>query len=249
MEAKKYVDSAIESGRNDLNILCQHLWISYFKYPIDSMSLYWDNRYGEIRKYFFECPWHKVYSFIEFVANNFPAESPNEKINDDFMNYSNLILEVEMSAYRFVGGIITQITSPEEISTVEEALKTDFFKPVNQHLETALKYLSDRKSPDYRNSIKESISAVEAICRYITNSPNVSLNDALVKIKKQDKIKIHPALEDAFKKLYGYTSDEKGIRHSLFELPDVEFEEAKFMLVSCSAFINYLISKSSKRKK
>jgi len=44
--------------------------------------------------------------------------------------------------------------------------------------------------------------------------------------------------------LYGYTSDSGGIRHALSD-EDVTptFEDAKFMLVSCSAFINYLKAK------
>lgn len=54
-------------------------------------------------------------------------------------------------------------------------------------------------------------------------------------------VNIHPSLKAAFLKLFGYTSDAKGIRHA----GDIggassTFEEAKFMLVSCSAFVNYL---------
>ena len=55
---------------------------------------------------------------------------------------------------------------------------------------------------------------------------------------------IPPTLEEAFNKLYGYTSNEGGIRHALSEgdTPPT-FDDAKYMLVSCSAFVNYLISK------
>ncbi|GAI53088.1 unnamed protein product, partial [marine sediment metagenome] len=60
------------------------------------------------------------------------------------------------------------------------------------------------------------------------------------------KIDLHPALEKAFDSLYGYTSDEGGIRHALMGVPDLDFEDAKFMLVSCAAFINYLKLKSLK---
>ena len=50
---------------------------------------------------------------------------------------------------------------------------------------------------------------------------------------------MHQALEGAFSKLYRYTSDESGIRHALMEGGrEVTFDEAKFMLVTCSAFIN-----------
>ena len=64
--------------------------------------------------------------------------------------------------------------------------------------------------------------------------------------KIKGRIKIHSALERGFKQIYGYTSDSDGIRHGLMEEPTCDFEDAKFMLVSCSAFINYLIAKSLK---
>jgi len=67
------------------------------------------------------------------------------------MDVCNSILE-EVSGYHFVEGKITQITSEEEISEIEEALEIPL-KPVRTHLENALKLFSDRKSPDYRNSI------------------------------------------------------------------------------------------------
>ena len=43
-------------------------------------------------------------------------------------------------------------------------------------------------------------------------------------------------------KLYGYTSDESGIRHAgRIDGKGTTFAEAKFMLIACSAFVNYLI--------
>jgi hypothetical protein len=46
--------------------------------------------------------------------------------------------------------------------------------------------------------------------------------------------------------MYGYTSDAEGIRHALMDEPTLESEDAKFMLVSCSAFVNYLRSKAAR---
>ena len=44
--------------------------------------------------------------------------------------------------------------------------------------------------------------------------------------------------------LYEWTNKEDGIRHGhTGEELKTSFDEAKYMLVSCSAFINYLISK------
>ncbi len=63
-----------------------------------------------------------------------------------------------------------------------------------------------------------------------------TLGDALKLLKD----KIHPAMKSAFEKLYGYTSDANGIRHSNGLERKFTFEEAKYMLISCSAFVNYL---------
>ncbi len=224
----------------DMCIWIKLLWLNFFKLPVDTLSEIWVHLLEKIRKYYFACKWNKVYDFIEFIARNYP----NTSINKEFMNSCNFYLEKELSAYRFVGGILTTITSEEEITEIEEALGADFLKPVHTHLKTALSLFSDRKSPDYRNSIKESISAVEAISRLITKKPKATLGDALKKI--ESKVDIHVALKKAFNKLYGYTSDEQGIRHSLLDESNLDFEDAKFMLVACSAFINYLILKSSK---
>ena len=219
----------------------EKLWDNYFKAPIDTISDYWNRIYEAIRSYFFECEWFNVYDFLEFLVNNFP----DKDLNDKFIEKCNRVLEEEMSAYRFVGKQITEITSKEEIAEIEEALESPF-KTVNIHLQNALNLMSDRKSPDYRNSIKESISAVEAICRIIVKDDKATLGQALKKIDKE--ISLHPALIEAFKKLYGYTSSAEGIRHALLEDEEItlSFEDAKFMLVSCSAFINYLISKARK---
>jgi len=37
-----------------------------------------------------------------------------------------------------------------------------------------------------------------------------------------------------------------GIRHALVDGSNYDSEDAKFMLISCSAFINYLVVKASK---
>lgn len=235
-------DSRKISG--DDRVLFTRIWHNYFKRPVDALSFIWHNDYMQVRKYFIDCPWNNVYDFIEFVANNSPIKETSEK----FKATCNQILEEELSAYRFVGNQIAQITSEEEISEMEEALESPF-DTVNTHLRNALRLMSDRKTPDYRNSIKESISAVEAICRTIVEDEKSTLGQALGVIEKKGKIELHPALKRAFESLYGYTSSAEGIRHALLEEKNgSSFEDAKFMMVSCSAFINYLIAKVAKTK-
>ena len=223
----------------NMDILLKKIWLNYFKYPIDTLSDRWVSTHNQIKQYFFKCQWYEVYDFIEYIAN----ESAIYAENEEFINFCNLILEREVSAYRFVDLKITQITSETEIAEIEEALEQEnYLKPVATHLEQALNLLADRKLPNYKNSIKESISAVEAICQLIAGKDKITLGQALGEI--ENKVRLHPALKKAFISLYGYTSDAEGIRHALLEESNLKFEDAKFILVSCSAFVNYLKSKA-----
>ena len=70
-------------------------------------------------------------------------------------------------AYRIVNKEIVEITSEEEIKEIETTLSTSKDN-IKIHLNNALELYSKRPVADYRNSIKESISAVEAISRNIT---------------------------------------------------------------------------------
>jgi len=83
------------------------------------------------------------------------------------------------------------------------------------------------------------------MCCIMTNDPKAKLGDALKNLEKLGA-KLHPALQIAFDKLCGYTSNEGSIRHCLLEQSTIDFEDAKFMLVSCSAFVNLLKARSIK---
>jgi hypothetical protein len=219
------------------------LWLDYFNEPVDELPESWREAYGQLKGYFFNCEWFHVYDFLEFVARVLP--DPYRKRIAEFTADCNDVLKRELSAYRFVGIQIAPITSEEEIAEIEEALAIpDALNPVRTHLRDALGKLADRKSPDYRNSIKESISAVEALCQLIMDDSKATLGQALKKV--EGRVPLHGALKDSFISLYGYTSDADGIRHALLKEPTLDFEDAKFMLVACSAFVNYLVEKASK---
>ncbi len=158
----------------------------------------------------------------------------------------NKVFEQENCAYRVIDNQIVEVTDEQEIAAIETAI-TDGAGPVVTHLRQALVLLSDRKQPDFRNSMKESISAVEAHCRLLLGNDKLTLGQALKQIKQ--RVNLHPALEESVSKLYGFTSDSGGIRHSLTagtEEPD--YAEAKFMLVACTNFINFLRLKSADNK-
>jgi len=185
-----------------------------------------------------ECEWYQVYDFIEHYLLYLEGRERSERAD-----YFNMILEGEKAGYRVVNLHVVPITNQGEIREISRAMETPYSSP-NMHIEKALNFYADRQKPDYENSIKESISAVEAMCCIITglSGPKSTLNEAIKKLKDKG-VHIHPAMERAFIALYGYTSDEHGIRHGGIDFKNVPAEDAKYMLVSCSAFVNYLIEK------
>ncbi len=179
-----------------------------------------------------------ILTFIEGVIKDFSIIDQDTgnmlNLESRYTNIINDIFQKENVNYRIVDGIVTDLLNEETIKEIEETLENPY-TVVTTHYSKALELLY--KTKDYDNSIKESISSVESICQILTCNDKATLGDALKLLKD----KIHPAMKSAFEKLYGYTSDANGIRHSngLGE-GNSTFEEAKYMLISCSAFVNYL---------
>lgn len=211
-----------------------------------------------ICKHILNCTFDHVLTIIEYVANKISSLRDDFPDSFDYNYYTytfhdctkeiNDLFEQEFVGYRMIDKQITPISDKIEVDAINEAISNPFDGP-RSHIKKALILLSDRKKPDYKNSIKESISAVESICQIIVNDDKVSLGQAINKLA-ENGIEIHPAFAEAIKKLYGYTSDKGGIRHAEgIGESDVSFAETKYMLVTCCAFVNYLIEEYGKIKK
>ena len=182
--------------------------------------------------------WYEVYDFIEIHLSMLEGDKQYERIKQ-----YNTLLEEERAAYRIIGHCVVPITDKVEIAEIEQALSSNY-DPVSIHIQKALELYSDIKTPDYENSIKESICAVESVCCIITDESGTqaTLGKTLKKLA-DNGVHIHKAMESAFSSLYGYTSDEHGIRHGSIDFTNAPSEDAKFMLVACAAFVNYLLEK------
>lgn len=221
-------------GPPEIDSLARSLWFGYFKDPIDSIPDRSSKVLAQIRHYFFESQWFEIYDLLEFIVKHYERSKPR------LPDLLNRVLERELAGYRFIGSVLTDITSAEEVDMLQQTLGDTQFAGVAAHLQRSLELYADRENPDYRNSIKESISAVEAAARIVAGSPKATLGDALKAIEKRGSL--HPALKDGFLKLYGYTSDEGGIRHAMLEEPNLTSADARYFLLSCTSFANYLKS-------
>lgn len=236
------------------NVYCEII-DNYDEY---SISEYMETCKGYIKNTFLHDSYDAVLSLVEYLANKIdtiPALARRFSYDTNgigspvhIQDEVNELFEKECVGYRFVGEKIVAITDKVEIKEIEESLQSNY-DGCREHIKKAVGFLADREQKDYKNCIKESISAVESICCIIADKKNATLGEALKIL--ESKCNLKGQLKSAFEKLYAYTNNDKGgIRHAegLF-VSDVSFEEAKFMLVSCSAFVNYLIAEYGKIKK
>jgi hypothetical protein len=178
-------------------------------------------------------PWYWVYDIIEWLANRYVVARPEV----------NSVLTRFGSGYRFVGSSLAPITNEHELAAIEHAVAAaEPFPGAVAHLQAAVAKLAEKPEPDYRNSIKESISAVESVVKTVSGKRAAGIKEPLAAL--QEVLGLHGGFAAGIKALYGWTSDADGIRHAILEEPTVSHADAKFMLVTCSALVNFVIDKA-----
>ena len=125
----------------------------------------------------------------------------------------------------------------EAIIGALKELREAGLQPAEAHLRKAAELIN---GSDWPGAVRESIHAVESVARQLDPKASTTLGPALASLEKGGHL--HPALKEAFSRLYGYTSDEEGIRHALIDNAESPAgqDEAVFMLGACASFASYL---------
>ena len=237
--------------------LFKKMWDEYFERPLHEFPVWFkdgkntDSTYIILFAYVQNSQWYRVFDFFEWILRQLIKDLPNRAYNKKHLNRLNKrvneVLRAQRSVFRLLEGKFIQLVEPIELEEVEQVFRTDI-DIVKEHLTKAVAFFSDRENPDYKNSIKESISAVEAICKYLLKDEkikgNPTLKDCLKELRKRPDI--HQTFITAVDKFYAYTNGEEGIRHSNKEDGGkVTESEARFSLVTCSAIVNYLLDRGA----
>ena len=222
---------------------CLRLWVDFFNQPEDQFPTRFLKK--SFASLFAEIECYRVYDLIEFILDECDESAKDRQVKryvslraKDFCEACENCLTKYNSAHRICGGKVVQITSKQEIAEIDSARNSEHSPPRN-HIDRALSLFANRTTPDYPNSIKESISAVESLAKIVTGKKQATLGKLTRELGG-----LRPAFRQALSKLYGYTSDAQGIRHGAFDdSAQIRQEDARFMLVICSAFVNYIEAK------
>jgi hypothetical protein len=194
--------------------------------------------------------WYRFYDTVEAVAeriididdeDNFTQSRKNEsfsfsayrqRVNELFSEYNvdwkmNESGQLELPLPPFL---------EDKVKSTEERL-ADQFMPARVHFAKARAFALGSHR-DAENSIKESISAIESICK--TFYPNAStLGDALKMMKKDGSVS--RMLIDVVEKFYAYANAEPAVRHGSNKDSAVLEYDAELALHFAAAFIRTLI--------
>jgi hypothetical protein len=186
--------------------------------------------------------WFKALDFVEQYISIVGREV---QMDGDLRALFNTVFEHKLVGFRFIEGVLVRVDDQQNADAIQNAMsETTAVAGARTHLTNAARMLSDRSNPDYANSVKEAISAVEAVVRDVTGESTLSAG--LTKLRGSQR-PLHPALLAAWTKLYAWTSDASGIRHGSIEKSDVDQALAKYMLVTCSAFVSYFLQTAATR--
>ncbi len=202
----------------------------------DEFTTVFDASHKEIKKIFASGDYVQIFGFVQWLLRRPDCPIRSRDVQK--------MLKHSRAAYRLLddGKTFVPISDDTEREVLNKAfadLTSSEFQGARTHLRSAADELTSGSPAD---SIRESIHAVESVARVIGGTK--SLTGALQRLKS--KRKIHRAMEQGFGSLYGFSSDEKGIRHPLLEedAANVDEADAQFMIGACAAFVSYLINRS-----
>ena len=223
--------------------ILQTLHVDFRRLPMHALESMNNNRALEhfIREYYpllMREPFNRVFDLLTMIMRH-------EGCPKDFIMSASSLFETCRLAY------VLDVQFPPTIYpavTIEEgqALLQATAELRNVGLTSAVTHLRQASGcinqEDYPGAVRESIHAVESTARQIYPDAK-TLEPALKKLEKAGAL--HSALKRGFSNLYGYTSDEQGIRHALINKPEpnVGQDEAIFMLGACASFSSYLARK------
>ena len=211
----------------------QGWWVFGEHRPIDEWSKLFPTQVKNIKEILYGPKYNKVLDFLEYLLKSEDVPSSSKVcIAKTF--------EDCRSSWRVIEHMFVPVATQEEGKAVVSALaqvSADGPPGARTHLQLAAENLSNGKWAD---SVRESIHAVEATAKSFGGGG--TLADALKAIQ-QGRQPIHPALLKGFLSIYGYTSDERGVRHAMVDEASsgVGEKEAVFMFGACASFAQYLI--------
>lgn len=186
----KWRSSLNDTNRKDILLL---IITNVYNQPAPTWSLLKETAVlNEVEKTIRYDKYNKVFDLLEYTISMFHSLKMGstygyEYQNNNYFSKLNKLFEREFVGYRFIDNKISKISEPIEVKSINDTLIVSY-DTVKGHILKANVFLSDRDNPDYQNSIKESLSALEALAQIVTgiDGAGATLGKMLKKLKMME---------------------------------------------------------------
>ncbi len=182
------------------------------------------------------------FGFLEFVFRPKPRSNFVRLLDNTFEEFG-MPYYVDMSSGE---PIIVPVSNPVDKDSIKQTLSVlpkYGYSNAEKHFRSAIEHQNKQA---WKESINESIKALESVAVTIKETPKPTLGSAIVAIRKDGKV--HTTLCDAMNAIWSFTNKGSGIRHGQPEKDDqmsdqvnaVARKESGLMLLICMQFAVYL---------
>ena len=212
------------------------LHVLFFKEPADTFNYGADENEQRLNVFIQRADIGELFDLVEFFVRH-PGCS------DELKRELAGAFVTARAAYRvFDNKYIAAIGTEEQAAAFERAIADAEAKNATAARKQLIAAGVALRNSDWAGSVRESIHAVEAMA--VRLAPGTDTLGAALKVLEQ-RGHLHGGLKAAFGSLYGYSSDEEGVRHALVFGDEAQVDEADalFMLGACASFVSYLLAR------
>lgn len=212
--------------------------VLFLNRPISSYKPSITTTRADMEEIFVKSEVGRLFDFVEFLTRH-------KNVSARMKSELSGVLVSNRAAYRIFDGLVVAVGNDHQAvafaRAIDDAAVVGALAVRKQLLAAAVAV----RNGHWADSVRESIHAVEAMAVQLAPGTD-TLGPALRVIEGEGHL--HGSLKAAFGSLYGYSSDEGGIRHALVFGDEAQVDEADamFMLGACASFVSYLIARSTR---
>lgn len=175
------------------------------KLPDSSNWSEYPNIWGECQCLINDCPWYRVYDFVEALYHRLAESRGSERAR----HWEKLLNEYFVEAgvgWRMVDGLL-ESRGPEAfevaVDKARQSLTETGLSTARQEIHEALRDLSRRPQPDLTGAVQHAMAALECTAREAVSDQRATLGEVL---RRYSGVLPKP-LDDAVAKMWGYASE------------------------------------------
>jgi hypothetical protein len=209
--------------------------------------------------------WDKAYDFCErlhshlardvghYWNDEFQLQTPKAEVQTLSADELQRLFAEEGLAFELTEGLVRRRGRKHTVDVTTRAqvvLGDPRLGGSRRHYDKALQFFRSPSKPDYKNTVKEAVCAVEAAGKALfPRAKAATLGDLAKWFLSTNDVAVPKALVNTITGIYGYRSGGDGVGHGGASGGSATAEVAEYVLAVCASQIIYLVDLSNSHEK